>query len=327
LHTPPEKVVPCCSFDEFTAALKSTIVKESADTGDSTAFMESLSTEANALFNQLRTEFMKATYQLQRIISGELLLAEEIQSAFRKTKKALAEIDLGEPPAELDEKEVKIQQDILKGISETIEIKIESLADSFEEFNKKGLAIVRDFTAEKPDIPQDERQQSIDKVVAAWMAEPPTEYSQLLAFFQKCWEGEAFQTCRDRVARQIATYFEKTEKSAFLYKKEVVLYEICTYEEILTHSVSRLRESGWVKISEAAALLDDAFKDLEVLLKKNNITVIRPAPHDAFNALEHEVLVAEKQDGFGKGEIIKIINSGYRQKEQIIIRANVIAAR
>ena len=327
LHTPPTKAEPCRSFGEFTDALAETIVVESDSTGDSGAFLEALSTEANSLFNQLRTDFMKATYQLQRIISGELLLAEEIQSAFAKTKTALTEMELDEPPAELDEKEAQIQRDILKGISETIEIKIESLTDSFEDFNKKGLAIIRDFTAEKPDIPPDERQQSIEKVHAAWMAEPPADYAQLSAFFQKCWDSEAFQTCRERIARQITTYYEKTEKSAFMYKKEVVLYEICTYEEILTHSVSRLRESAWTTISEAAALLDSAFKDLEVLLKKNNITVIRPAPHDAFNAQEHEVLVAEKQDGFNKGEIIKIINSGYRQKEQIILRANVIAAR
>jgi len=62
-------------------------------------------------------------------------------------------------------------------------------------------------------------------------------------------------------------------------------------------------------------------------LRKNNITPIRPNPQEIFNGKEHEVLVAEKQEGFNKGEIIKLVGSGYRYKDVVLMRANVIAAR
>jgi len=46
-----------------------------------------------------------------------------------------------------------------------------------------------------------------------------------------------------------------------------------------------------------------------------------------FNPKEHEVLMAESNADFKKGEIVKVMNSGYRRKDLILLRANVIAAR
>ena len=328
LNTPPSRTSPYCSFAEFSQKLSSVIAPDSSDDAGSKAFLSALADESEALFDSFRKEFPKAAYQLQRIISDDLLLAEEITSAFVKTRGSLQSLNKDEaPPENLQPKEADIQRDILKGITETVEIKIDSLNDSFQEFNDKGLSIIQNFAAESPEIPADQRKVAIDNIHVAWMECPPQDISQIGEFFENCLNGEIFQSIKERVTRQISAYFEKTEKSAFLFKKEVLLYEICTYEEILTHSVSRLRESEWETMTAAAAILDQAFRDLETLLKKSNIAVISPVPHEPFNAQEHEVLVAEKQDGYAKGEIIKIITSGYKKNDQIIIRANVIAAR
>ena len=64
-----------------------------------------------------------------------------------------------------------------------------------------------------------------------------------------------------------------------------------------------------------------------MLLKKNNIDLIRPTPHEMFNPKEHEILMAETLSDFKKGEIVKLMNSGYRQRETVLMRANVIVAR
>jgi molecular chaperone GrpE (heat shock protein) len=80
-------------------------------------------------------------------------------------------------------------------------------------------------------------------------------------------------------------------------------------------------------VKKAVERLDETLYTLEMLLKKNNIVPIKPQPHEQFNGREHEVLVAERMEGFGKGEIIKLLNSGYRYKDAIIMRANVIAAK
>ena len=322
-----ESPVLCCGQDEFMQLLESALItsRTSADNVECRAFMVSLSVEAAAILDDLKIEFMKAAYGLQRMISEELLLAEEIAEVFTRARAIMPEIT-GLTPV-LEEKEAGIQRDILKGIGETIEIKIESLMDSIRTFNTDSVNVFKAFSSENPDIPEDERHAACAAVRDTWMASPPVDFSAVEEFFRGCWESEAFLACRQRVDKQINAYREKIAKSVFRFKKEVLLYEICTFEEILVHSVSRLRESAWEEMAGAAALLDDTFAKLEILLKKNNIAMIRPVAHEPFNAQEHEVLVAEKQEGFAKGEIIKVLNAGYRQKDQIILRANVVAAR
>jgi molecular chaperone GrpE (heat shock protein) len=88
-----------------------------------------------------------------------------------------------------------------------------------------------------------------------------------------------------------------------------------------------LWESENPLVQATAARLEGTYAALEVLLRKNNVTPIRPMPHDPFNGREHEVLVAEKQEGFEKGEVIKRLGSGYRYKDIVLVRANVIAAK
>jgi hypothetical protein len=39
------------------------------------------------------------------------------------------------------------------------------------------------------------------------------------------------------------------------------------------------------------------------------------------------VLIAEEAAGFAKGEIIKCMSTGYRHGADVLVRANVIAAR
>jgi len=213
-----------------------------------------------------RNNLTLATRRLRHVARVELLLAAEITAAFAKTRDALRSIMDQAVPTESPEG----QQDILKGIAETLEIKVESLREGLHEFRSNCRAIIREDISNR------------------------------------------------RVTLANCT---------FRFKKEILLHEICTYEEILTHSVSRLRQSPCPIAAGAAVLLDSTFDVLESILKKRSITIIRPATGTKFNAQEHEVLMAEKQDGFAAGEIIKVLTSGYGQKERVILRANVVAAR
>jgi molecular chaperone GrpE (heat shock protein) len=115
--------------------------------------------------------------------------------------------------------------------------------------------------------------------------------------------------------------FERASQAVATFTKNAVLHEICTFEEILTHSVPRMDNAP------AAAVLLAAYDELATILRKNGIESIRPAPHDAWNAREHEVLLAEEAEGFAKGEIIKCVGTGYRRSADVLVRANVIAAK
>lgn len=263
-------------------------------------FFAALDAQTIAALDEIETGYKRAAYKLQRSAIEEILLANEITRVFEKI--ALPEIE----------------QEILAGIRETIEIKIAGLKESTADFEIKSTQGVKNFLAEKP---APEREEILRGVRGEWLENPPKENAQA-AFFET-----ALADCREGAGKYIETHAQALEKSALRFKKEVVLYEICTFEEILTHSVPRLRESRDGGILSAVLALEDTFRALAVILKKNNIEIIRPEVKSQFNAREHEVLVAEKSADFQKGEIIKVIAAGYRFKEHVILRATVIAAR
>lgn len=328
LFTPPKKQLSCRPFEEFEIELLAALEGASSPLPQRKSFFDALDTEVMVLFGGTGVEYKKAAYKLQRIFSADVLLAEEMLSVFVKTLEQIPEISSVSVEAG-DEAGVSlsdVERDILTGIRETIEIKILGLKESIQNFIRQSTDIIKKFSAEKDNVPVEEREAVLAGVRAAWLEAAPEE-NEIPKFFEGCFKGKVFATCRERVDKQVSLYIEILEKSAFYFKKEVLLYEVCTFEEILTHSVSRLRKSQNSVILASANIMHNTFRTLEVILKKNNIAVIRPAVKEQFNAKEHEVLMAEKADGFEKGEIIKVMTSGYRYKEQIILRVNVIAAR
>ena len=313
-NAPPEKSLPCRSFDDFEHELETALEAAVPQLQQKKNFFAALDTEVMALIDGTRHEYKRAAYSLQRLISADTLLADEIINVFTKTLR------------DLSQEGEDIERDILMGIRESIDIKISGLQESLENFTRQNSDILKDFSTEKNSPPNGEYEAILESIRDAWLNSPPVAEC-IAEFLDAQQNSETFKPCRERVEKQVSHYTDIIEKSSFRFKKEVLLYEVCTFEEILTHSVSRLHESKDDGVLSAAFLLDSAFRELEVILKKNNIAVIRPAAKELFNASEHEVLVAEKHNHFEKGEIIKVITAGYRLKEKVILRANVVAAR
>ena len=194
---------------------------------------------------------------------------------------------------------------ILKGIVETIDIKIESLAENLQNFGEETAQLLADDQAPTLTPP------SPEAIYSAWVQNPTPNLGEL----------DIFANHYAPITKHQTQQQEKLAKHIFNFKKDVLLYEVSTYEEILTHSVARLQDTQLV------ALLQEAFATMKALLQAVGITPIQPAIKEAFNAFNHEVLMAEKQEGFAKGEIIKVLNTGYMENGKVIMRANVIAAR
>ena len=277
-------------------------------------FVGLLHEETKNQTGKLFAEFAKASYKVKRLISGDVLLAAEIAKTFSKLLDSLPDSD------------EETSQAILQGIKETIEIKISSLIESMTEFEKAGEKHIKELGLAGQSLKlSDELLSKIaDSVKISWLNSLPDDVDK---FFEACLGGDEFLPAREFIEKIIDTHLQKVEKALLTFKKEILLYEICTFEEILTHSVPKLESSECEATLLAAAILRDVFKDLEVILKKNNISVIRPSVRSEFNAKEHEVLVAEKNDDFAKGEIIKVLTAGYLYKDNVILRANVVAAR
>lgn len=219
-----------------------------------------------------------------------------------------------------------IDNEILTGITETLEIKVESLAENLNVFTENTESLLADLPKGLPILSEENLLTAANQLLSAWCNISPTPET-IAGFFEESVTLEAFASYSGQFAKHITNLSAKIEKASLRFKKETLLYEISTYEEILYHSVSRLKESPAPHIITAVSLLDDIFTKLESLLIENGITVIRPAAHEPFNGREHEVLIAEETEGFAKGEIVKVMTSGYKYKDQVILRANVIAAR
>jgi len=227
---------------------------------------------------------------------------------------------------------------IISGIIETLDIKADSLHESLGLFLEDSESLLATFASDMPKLSEENLTEAASQLQDAWLENPPAQDAwasslqskrpapeTLANFFAECISLGAFAAYSDKFAKHITNIRTKIEKASFRFKKETLLYEISTYEEILYHSVSRLRQSP--AASDFVSILDETFFELEAMITEYGITIIRPAPHDAFNGREHEVLMAEVQEGFAKGEIIKVMTSGYRHNDQVILRANVIAAR
>jgi hypothetical protein len=140
-------------------------------------------------------------------------------------------------------------------------------------------------------------------------------------------DNEIYAPVYARIARPAAKTLEELKMKLLKFKKEQTLYEISTFEEIQLYSVSRLRESEDEHITGFVGYLDRAGSKITAKLGEYGITPIRPRIGEAFNGREHEVLMAEQNDDFKKGEIIKLLNNGYKQGDLVLLRSNVVAAR
>lgn len=109
-------------------------------------------------------------------------------------------------------------------------------------------------------------------------------------------------------------------------KKDLILHEVSTFEEITSHSVLMLRTYDEDVIKNFATFMDSISYEIDELLSKNDIIKIRPDISSKFDSKEHVVLVAEKNEKFKKGEIIKIISSGFKENENVLIKASVVCA-
>ena len=286
--------------------------------------------QADLQLTRLGKQFdaVKSRYAYRNGLSEVTALAEEFAAIFdnightyRLHQGALAQTD-------------ETTAGILAGLSETLAIKTDSLRESRSTFSEE-FAQALAALPEPPAIPPEDAAGIAGRAADAFARQfrlLPYDIRKLYSRVPQAMEAiitgdEAFTAHRRRLERDSAQRDDKVEKVLLRYLRESLLYEIVTFEELLQYSVSRLRTVENEAVALYVAAVDKAAWQLEAALRKSGIEPVRPAPHEPFNARIHEVLMAEKCEGFAKGEIIKPVNTGYRRGEIVLLRANVIAAQ
>jgi len=318
--------VPGISYEEIATAMTAPQPAEL----DSGLLCATLVCEADVIFEAIRNKHLDAAQGLNELVTVETGLAESVIAAFDTATKELisvpeniSELNLLEEPEGEAVVEPFPEAEIMSGIVETLTIKVESLQESLDTYNE-SIAEILTALSDMPVLTGNDLKEAAYELKDAWCSAPPTE-DTAEEFFAKAAELTAFVSYNSKFEKHVSAQTAKLDKTTFRFHRESLLYEISTYEEILYYSVSRLREVP--HLADAVKILDGTFLNLEALITTHGIIVLRPAPHEPFNGREQEVLTAEEKEGYAKGTIIKTMTSGYKKDDQVIIRANVIAAR
>jgi len=309
--------MPIQTFDEFNNELSKKV----------SAFKEAFAKEAAA--KPTETGFGEAPakyrYKFTKAVCGELLMADEMRAAFEAIN------DYYETNKDTLENDA-----IIAGIDETVRIKRDAIGEAKDAFSEEMQLTLGGFSALNSPPPglagNDDIISQIDESASEATAElcgaaDESAAARIINERIAGAEGAVANRYAEIFNAAAVKYDEILRNKLLKFKKEYLLQEMVTFEEILYYSVSRLRESGDPAVAEYVEMADRESGILFDILRKNGVEIIKPEPHDAFNGREHEVLLAEADENFKKGEIIKPVNSGYRIGDAVLIRANVIAAR
>ncbi len=289
----------------------------------------------NMLKNKLEKELKKYNYNrniydIQKQVNENIIMTDEMINVFSKIHENFITNSNNLLQSE--------SYDIIKGIDETIAIKIESLEENKNYFFEECQALIENYKSNKFECSEKDMLLIIDEAFNKIQSEifstsfinnigRDVEKNEIKYVMEKNFDEEFYNKYKQKFIKAMENQQSSIKKKIINFKKENLLYEISTFEEIINYSVSRLRDSADEKVTDYAVLIDNSFNIINHILSKNGIFVLSPKPHELFNSKEHEVLMAEKNEDFNKGEIIKLMNSGYKQDDVVIMRANVIAAK
>jgi len=211
---------------------------------------------------------------------------------------------------------------IIKAVSDTLIIKIETIEESTKFFLEELADFCQGSNVQLPKYISSE-------IYKTWQAqfenyEPRSE--EISSFFDgiKFTHSYLLLPWADKYVNERQVKFDK---KILELKKNHILFEISTFNELLNYSISRLKLSEEIDILMYIQVVEEANSMINTTLVSYNIRSIVPKERDIFNAKEPEVIMTERSEDYKKGEIIRVSNQGYRQNDKVIIRANVIVAR
>jgi len=203
-----------------------------------------------------------------------------------------------------------IQGKIIKGVKDTLYLKYTSLKDKDEVYHmrkKEDYLIVAEKFIDFKSRFENNLEDFLSQAIAG--------------------SKEEMLSTQVRFTKLLSQVFKENFDKDIEYLRKDFLFEIKTFEDLIDHSIERLKESEDVVCHEFADCVDLLYEKILTQLKRCDIIQVKPKAHEIFNGKLHEVLVTESLNGFEKGEIIRFQNSGYVLGAQVLQRASVIVAK
>ncbi len=221
---------------------------------------------------------------------------------------------------------------IIKGIQETILIKYESFEENTKIFEEEINIEADNLNKTLAPVTESDIDFIISESKEHWIdlltdgADEHMNYKPDI-FFPKIYPVDEAGELKLHRSKKVEGIGKRLEAKMNDYLKNRLLFEISTFEEIVNYSVLRLKNSEGKVIADYVKEFDEATRKLINLLAIYNIKTIAPLRGDWFDGREHEVLMAEKDENLAKGQVIKLMNSGYKYGDNVVLRANIIAAK
>lgn len=166
----------------------------------------------------------------------------------------------------------------------------------------------------------EQNEQSLDDILAEPLADPAGEIAALTA------ERDEF---RDKFMRALADAensrkrADKDRRDAEQYGGSRLARDLLPVHDALTRA---LDAAGEEQRAAAAALIEGVeltLRELSNVFAKHGITVITPMPGDKFDPSEHEAMFEAAVPGTRAGEIIQVMDNGFRLHDRLLRPAKV----
>ena len=163
------------------------------------------------------------------------------------------------------------------------------------------------------------------------IAESTYEFLQELPQFEIATVLKRPLTQRLGVQKSLEKSQSDLNKKILTFKKEAILFEISTFNELLNYSIEKLKQAKDIDrdidILMYIQVVEEANSMINTSLSGYGIRTICPELGTLFNGKEHEVMMMEESPELSKGQIVRVTNMGYTYDGKILTRANVIVAK
>jgi len=217
---------------------------------------------------------------------------------------------------------------VVLGIHETLSMKMSSMNEMYGEY----LENMKAFSDNELSLAYDS-----DKDIEDALAEYKLTFYSFFDDVSKSLK-EADRFYKQRIEKAKEKSLRATEKvwddgikaiknMEFRFRKECLFFEIVTFEEIISYSVLKLKDSELEAAKSCCRFIVEAAANIKKILEICGIEIIEPEIGEMFNGRLHEVIMAKEEEGFVRGEITKVLSKGYREGAVVFARANVICAK
>lgn len=255
-----------------------------------------------SIFDEMKKSITLTINSIKKESSGFEFLSCHIVQELKDINKRLSKID-----ADIIENDE--ERKMIKSLIETIKLKYETIKEKDSAY----------LLEKKEDFVKFEKQ-LLDFSISF--------HNNINQYFNKLiMESKAyFMEIQEKYNIETEKLMQHNLMKDIKFLREELINEVITLEELVKYSLPKLAKYKEENAKAVNSYIKSGYKRIEKNLQLAGIEKIEPLLKERFNGKEQQVILIEQAKGFEKGEIASVHTKGYKLKEYILARANVVVA-